>query len=127
MSIASKIICLLILICSCIEPALAVKPILPATKKTEKLKKNDTLPKNKLAKWSLILAGSGFLLVFIPYLNMLAPYLMVAGLVCGIIALSQIKKSKERGKGLAIASLILGGVFLLTAIIAIAVLFSLFK
>ena len=80
-----------------------------------------------MAKWSLILAGSGFLLVFIPYLNMLAPYLMVAGLVCGIIALSQIKKSKERGKGLAIASLILGGVFLLTAIIAIAVLFSLFK
>jgi hypothetical protein len=58
---------------------------------------------------------------------MLSPYLIAGGIVCGILALSQIKKNKEKGKGLAIASLVVGGVSVLIAIVAIAVLLSIFN
>ncbi len=43
-----------------------------------------------------------------------------AAFVTGIIALKQIEKSKERGKGIAITGIVLGGIFLaLVAIIFI--------
>ena len=42
-----------------------------------------------------------------------------AGLICGIIALSQIKKTGEQGRGLALAGTILSGLFLLIAIVGI--------
>lgn len=106
------------------SPVFAAKPILPVSKKTERLKQEDRPPKNKLAKWSLILTASGFLTAMIPYTGIVAPYLMAGGVVCGILALSQIKKTGEKGKGLAIASLILGGISFLIAIIAVAVLLS---
>ena len=41
------------------------------------------------------------------------------GLVLGIIALSQIKKSGERGKGLAIFSIIWGAILLMLVVIGI--------
>lgn len=74
----------------------------------------------------MILTGTGFLSALIPYIAMLSPYLIAGGIVCGIIALSQIKKNREKGKGLAIASLVVGGVTLIAAIIAIVVLLSIF-
>ncbi|MFN6373695.1 MAG: DUF4190 domain-containing protein [Chitinophagia bacterium] len=105
----------------------AAKPIIRKTELHDKIRKDDPPKKNKLAKWSLILSGSGFLLTLVPYLSMFGPYLMVGGIVCGIIALTQIKKTKEKGSGMAIASLILGGVFLIAVIIAVAVLLSIFN
>ena len=109
------------------HPVFAVKPIPNSVHKIHKVKKDDPPTKNKLARWSLILAAAGFVSLFIPYLNMASAYLMVGGIVCGVIALGQIKKTKEKGKGLAITSIILGGVFIITAIIALVVLLSLFR
>jgi hypothetical protein len=45
-----------------------------------------------------------------------------AGLVCGIIALSQIKKTGEQGHGLALAGTILSGVFLALTIVGVIAL-----
>lgn len=41
------------------------------------------------------------------------------GLIFGIIALKQIKKTKEEGKGLAMVSIILGLIFLVLVVIGI--------
>jgi hypothetical protein len=62
-----------------------------------------------VAPWN-VMAIVGFVLCFV-----FAP----AGLVISIVALVQIRKSHERGNGLALAGTIVGGVF--TAIIAIVV------
>jgi len=75
----------------------------------------------------LILSAIGFLSIFIPYVNFISIYLIVGGIVCGIIALGQIKKRKEKGSGLAITSLVVGGVTVIGAIVAIAVLLSIFN
>jgi hypothetical protein len=104
----------------------AAKPIIPSIHKIQNNKKEDPIKTNKLAKWSLILAGSGFLTAIIPYLGILSPYLILGGIVCGIIALGQIKKRKEKGSGLAITSLVIGGVSVIAAIVAIVVLLSIF-
>ena len=110
------------------ETAHAAKPIFPSSIQKSKRDKKENPPKtNTLAKWSLILTGSGFLTALVPFLSMLSPYLIAGGIVCGILALSQIKKNKEKGKGLAIASLVVGGVSVLIAIVAIAVLLSIFN
>lgn len=82
---------------------------------------------NKLAVWSLILAGAGLILLYIPYISVLAPYLLVGGVVTGIIALNQSKKRNQKGKGLAIASLIIGGVSILLIIAALIYILTLFK
>lgn len=105
----------------------AVKLVKIDSTKSIGTKKEDPPKKNKLAKWSLILTAAGFLSIYIPFLVMLSPYLMAGGMVCGIIALSQIKKSREKGKGLAIASLVVGGVYLIIAMVAIAILLSIFN
>lgn len=44
---------------------------------------------------------------------------LFAGIICGHIALSQIKKTKEGGRGLAIAGLIVGYIGIALAVIAI--------
>ena len=119
---------LLILFQPGMETAHAAKPIFPSSIQKSKRDKKENPPKsNTLAKWSLILTGSGFLTALVPFLSMLSPYLIAGGIVCGILALSQIKKNKEKGKGLAIASLVVGGVSVLIAIVAIAVLLSIFN
>jgi 4-hydroxybenzoate polyprenyltransferase len=105
----------------------AAKPVKVKTEKRHSSKVADPPRKNKLAVWSLVLSGAGFLVTAIPYLAMISPYLIAGGIVCGILALSQIKKTKEKGKGLAVASLVLGGTFLVVAIVAIAILLSLFQ
>jgi hypothetical protein len=119
---------LLILFQPSMETAYAAKPIFPSSIQKSKRDKKENPPKtNTLAKWSLILSAIGFLSIFIPYVNFISIYLIVGGIVCGIIALGQIKKRKEKGSGLAITSLVVGGVTVIGAIVAIAVLLSIFN
>jgi len=47
-----------------------------------------------------------------------------AGLICGIIALGQIKKTGEQGRGLALAGTIISGVFLVLSIVLVLALFA---
>ena len=99
--------------------------------KFEKTERTQDPPKtkknNKLAKWSLIMSGAGFLFTFLPIISVLSPFLLVGGVVTGIISLGQIKKRKQKGSGLAIAGLIIGGVSILAAFLVIALLFSAFN
>jgi hypothetical protein len=121
-------ILLLILFQPGMETAHAAKPIFPSSiEKIKRDKKEDLPKKNKLAKLSLILTGSGFLAAMIPYIGFVSLPLIVGGIICGIISLTQIKKNKERGTGMAITSLVIGGLFVVTAIVAIAVLLSIFN
>ncbi len=87
--------------------------------------KEDPPKKNKLALWSLILSGSGFLFLLLPIVSILSPYLFVGGVVTGIIALSKMSKTREKGKGLAIAGLIIGGVSILAIMAAVLLLLTL--
>ncbi len=119
---------LLILFQPGMETVHAAKPIFPSSiQKIKRDKKADLPKKNKLAKLSLILTGSGFLAALIPFVGFLSLPLIVGGITCGIIALTQIKQNKERGTGMAITSLVIGGLFVVTAIVAIAALLSLFN
>jgi Domain of unknown function (DUF4190) len=73
---------------------------------------------NTLAIVSLVASLAGLVLWGIGFL---------AGIICGHIALSQIKKTGEEGRGLAIAGLIIGYVGILLSIIAgivVAVIFA---
>jgi hypothetical protein len=69
---------------------------------------------NKLAIISLIVAAAPVILIFIPYVNCIAFFCPLAGIVLGIIALTQISKTGgvQGGKGLAIAGIIVGGLFI---------------
>lgn len=96
------------------------------SEQVEAHKRVDPPKKNKLALWSLLLSAGGLVLMLFPYLSIASPYLLVGGVVSGILALSKIKKTKEKGKGLAIAGLIIGGVSILAIIAAVAVLLSIF-
>lgn len=70
--------------------------------------------KNSLAITSLVLG-----IVAVPTINFIGVFGMlcaVGAVVCGFISLSQIKKSNESGKNLAVAGIILGfGAFVLMA------------
>ncbi|MCU1438582.1 MAG: hypothetical protein JWP66_1669 [Naasia sp.] len=46
-------------------------------------------------------------------------FISLAGIICGHIALSQIKKTGEKGRGLALAGLIIGYIGLVVGIIAV--------
>jgi 4-hydroxybenzoate polyprenyltransferase len=96
------------------HPVHAAKPIRISTHKIQKDKKEDRLKTNKLAISSMILTVAGFLTALIPSVAMLIPYIFTGGIVCGIIALLQIKKNKEKGKGMVIASIVLVGLTLLS-------------
>ncbi|MFN5641316.1 MAG: DUF4190 domain-containing protein [Sphingobacteriales bacterium] len=88
--------------------------------------KKEEPKKNRLALWSFILSGAGFLFLLFPYLSIASPYLLVGGVVTGIMALSQIKKNKQKGKGLAIGGLIIGGVSIVAIITAIIFFLTIF-
>jgi len=64
---------------------------------------------NMLAIWSLVLSLLGLCCGFTP----------IAGIICGIIALSQIKTSGEEGRGMAIAGIIVGVVMLVLSVLAL--------
>ncbi|MGN7190903.1 MULTISPECIES: DUF4190 domain-containing protein [unclassified Curtobacterium] len=62
-----------------------------------------------------VLAIVGFILAFL---------VNIAGLVVSIIALTQIKRTGERGRGLALAGIIISALSLVISIISMIVLFS---
>ena len=78
-----------------------------ATKKTTKpvVKKEDTKPVGANG-----MAIAGFVCSF---------FVAILGVIFGIVGLSQIKKTGEGGKGLAIAGIVIGGVSIVACIIAI--------
>lgn len=51
-------------------------------------------------------------------------FINVVGIVLGFIALSQIKRTGEKGRGLAIAAIVIGAVSVVIGIISVIVLFS---
>ncbi|QHC59724.1 DUF4190 domain-containing protein [Rathayibacter sp. VKM Ac-2760] len=63
-----------------------------------------------------ILAIIGFIASF---------FVSIVGIVLGFIALSQIKRTGERGRGLAIAAVVIGFVAIIISIFAFVTLFSL--
>jgi uncharacterized membrane protein len=65
-------------------------------------------------KWN-VLAIVGFILAFL---------VSIAGLVISIIAFVQIKKTGDKGRGLALAGIIIGAVFLVIGIISSIATFS---
>lgn len=81
-------------------------------------------PTARIGFWLVI---GGLIGSFIPYLNILAFPAMLAGFILGIIALSKINKSNGelRGKGKAIASIVIPIVLLLITIVFIAIFFAL--
>jgi hypothetical protein len=77
--------------------------------------------RNTLALISLIVALAPIILIFIPYVSCLAFLCPLAAIILGIIGLTQINKSMQRGKGMAIAGIIIGGFWvILVPIIIIA-------
>jgi hypothetical protein len=74
---------------------------------------------NNRGKWSLILAGAGFLFLFLGPLAYLTLPLAVAGLVLGIIGLQ-----KDRDRTMAIIGIVLGGLTLLIFLLALLIVFT---
>ena len=62
--------------------------------------------KNSLANVSLVLGIVG--VITVPFIGVVGILCAIATIVCGIITLSQVKKSNEGGKGMAVAGIILG-------------------
>jgi hypothetical protein len=74
---------------------------------------------NGLAIASLITAIAGIPLSFLCYLGL---PLAVAGIVLGIVSLTQINQAHQQGRGLAIAGIVIGSVTVTLLLISIAVL-----
>lgn len=72
---------------------------------------------NTLAIISLVASIAGFILWGIGF---------VVGVICGHISLSQIKKTGEQGRGMAIAGLIVGYVGIALTIIGVIIFFAIF-
>ncbi|MBM3890961.1 MAG: DUF4339 domain-containing protein [Verrucomicrobia bacterium] len=64
---------------------------------------------NVLAIWSLVLSLLGFCCGCTP----------IAGIICGIIALPQIKARGEEGRGMAIAGIIIGVIMLVLSVLGL--------
>jgi hypothetical protein len=64
----------------------------------------------------LILGIISLLLSAIPIINNFAAVLAIVGLICGILGLTGVMKGRRRGKGLAIAAVILSGLALVIVI-----------
>jgi hypothetical protein len=72
---------------------------------------------NTLAIVSLVASLAGLILWGIGF---------IAGVICGHIALSQIKKTGEQGRGMAVAGLIIGYVGIVLSIIGAIIFFAVF-
>lgn len=84
------------------------------------------IPKNKLAKRSLRLTALGYLTLMIPVLGIASPFFIIGGIVSAIIALTQISKTHESGKELAIISLVFGGLYIVVIVAVLVAILSLF-
>lgn len=70
--------------------------------------------KDNLAMASLWCGVSAFVFAFVPVLNFLGGVLAVLALLFGILGLRRVKKSGQKGKGLAVAGVILSSLWLFT-------------
>jgi hypothetical protein len=88
----------------------------------------DQLPIEKNANIGFWMVIGSLIGSFLPYVNILAGFAMIAGFVLGIIGLSNIKKNpgKYRGRGKAIAAIVIPIVILILGIILLALLFLAF-
>lgn len=77
---------------------------------------------NPLAIASLVASIVGFPLLFVCYIGIGS---WIAGIVLGIVALSQIKQTQQPGYGLAVAGIAVGAVALLLSVIGLIVFFGL--
>ncbi len=79
------------------------------------------VPVEKNATASMWLGIFGFVSIFIPFVNILSFFAIVASLIFGIIGLNKIKKSngRLRGEGRAITGIVLSGVYLLLVIVVL--------
>jgi Domain of unknown function (DUF4190) len=87
----------------------------------------EDVPIEKTATASMWLGIFGFVSIFIPFLNLLTFFAILASLILGITALNKIKKSngKLRGEGRAIAGIVISGIYLLLLIVAIVLIVGL--
>lgn len=74
-----------------------------------------------LAMWGFIASVGTFLIAFIPFLNILAFLLPPTGIVLSAVGLSKIKKepAKFRGRGFALAGIIVGAAIIVLGTLAI--------
>ena len=69
---------------------------------------------NKLSEIAFILSlGSLLLIRIIPIIGLIT---ILSGFITGIIAIKKIKRTKEKGKWLAITSIVIGGILLIVFI-----------
>lgn len=73
-----------------------------------------TVPQNNLAIASLVCSGLSVPMFFLCFI--LGPPSAIAGIVLGIVALNQTKKTGQRGRELAIAGIVLGSLVLVAGI-----------
>lgn len=78
-------------------------------------------PTARIGFWLVI---GGLITSFIPYINLLSGLAILAGFILGIIALSKIKQSNNelRGRGKAIAAIVIPAVLVFLAIVAVFLL-----
>jgi hypothetical protein len=82
-----------------------------------------------LAMWGFIASISPIVLVFIPFINFFTPFLPVAGIVLSILGLVKIKQQPTvyKGKGFAIAGIIIGSLMILLGLLAIIAFVAIFS
>ncbi len=83
-----------------------------------------TTGNNPLAIASLSAGIIAFPWSCIPVLSLLGPVIAIAAIVMGIIAINQTKKTGQQGRGMAIAGVVLGGVYIALAVIGVIVLIA---
>ncbi len=76
-----------------------------------------------LAMWGFIASLSPLVIVFIPFLNFFTVFLPPVGIILSAIGLSKIKKEpkKYKGRGFALAGIIVGGVTIVLGTVLIVV------
>lgn len=79
---------------------------------------------NGLAIASLVTGILAFPLVCIPFLGIATPLLAIAAIILGIIGINQTKQSGQQGRGMAIAGIVLGALYLVLFVIGVIVLIA---
>jgi hypothetical protein len=76
---------------------------------------------SRVAIAALVCGIVGFILLVVPILVKFGITITIAGFICGAIGISQTKGGKMRGRGMAIAGLVLGSLGLVSLIIRIII------
>ncbi|BDD83125.1 hypothetical protein TPB0596_28880 [Tsukamurella pulmonis] len=74
---------------------------------------------NGLAIAALVTGVLAFPLACIPFLGYVTPFLAIAAIVLGIIGMKQAKQTGQQGRGMAIAGIVLGSVYLVLLVIGL--------